>query len=322
MRGTKGIWLAAASGLIAAGLLVFVLAMSKCGWDFSKLSAAGYETNTHETGEAFSSISIETDTAGISFVAAEDGVCRVVCREQKDGKHSVEVRDGVLCIRAENHRKWYDYIMNLDLGSTQITVYLPKGEYEALSIEEDTGNVGIPKDFSFEEADIVAGTGSVEFLANVPGRLKIETATGSIKVEGISAGALELSAATGAVTASDISCAGDMKISADTGRISLKDIGCRNFESDGGTGAISLESVTATEKLFIQRGTGSVRFDACDAAEIFVTTGTGRVSGSLLSEKVFITESGTGRVSVPKTTNGGRCEISTGTGDIEIEIAE
>lgn len=322
MRGTKRIWLAAAGGLIAAGMIIFVLAMAKCGWDFSKLSTVDYETNTHETGEAFSSISIETDTAGVSFVAAEDGVCRVVCQEQKDRKHSVEVRDGVLCIRVENNRKWYDNIMNLNLGKTQITVYLPKGEYDALTIEEGTGSVGVAEDFSFAEADIVSGTGSVEFLANVSGMLKIKMATGSLWVEGISAGALDLSVATGTATVSDIRCAGDLKINASTGRTQLNAVECRNFESDGGTGAISLERVTAAEKLSVHRGSGNVRFDACDAAELFVKTGTGAVSGSLLSEKVFITETGTGQVSVPKTANGGRCEISTGTGDIEIEIAE
>ena len=51
-----------------------------------------------------------------------------------------------------------------------------------------------------------------------------------------------------------------------------------------------------------------------------VNTSTGDVNGTLLSEKIFITDTSTGRVSVPKTTSGGKCEITTSTGDINIGI--
>ena len=52
-----------------------------------------------------------------------------------------------------------------------------------------------------------------------------------------------------------------------------------------------------------------------------MTTDTGEVKGTLRSEKIFFTESDTGKISVPKSVTGGRCEITTDTGDIEIEIA-
>ena len=53
---------------------------------------------------------------------------------------------------------------------------------------------------------------------------------------------------------------------------------------------------------------------------IMVKTSTGNVKGTLLSDKIFVTDTSTGRVSVPKTTSGGKCEITTSTGDIEIEL--
>ena len=70
----------------------------------------------------------------------------------------------------------------------------------------------------------------------------------------------------------------------------------------------------------IERDTGSVRFDGCDGDAIYVETDTGDVTGTLLTDKVFITKTDTGSVDVPKSINGGRCEISTDTGDIRIEI--
>ena len=49
-------------------------------------------------------------------------------------------------------------------------------------------------------------------------------------------------------------------------------------------------------------------------------TDTGDVKGSLLSEKIFIPTTDTGDVDVPKTVTGGRCEITTDTGDIKITV--
>ena len=39
-------------------------------------------------------------------------------------------------------------------------------------------------------------------------------------------------------------------------------------------------------------------------------------------DKVFITDTSTGNISVPKTITGGKCEITTSTGDIRISIKE
>ena len=40
-----------------------------------------------------------------------------------------------------------------------------------------------------------------------------------------------------------------------------------------------------------------------------------------LSDKVFLTETDTGKVDVPKSITGGRCEITTDSGDITVEVS-
>ena len=65
-----------------------------------------------------------------------------------------------------------------------------------------------------------------------------------------------------------------------------------------------------------------MHFERCDAQSIFVKASTGEVAGTLLSLKVFITKSSTGDVYVPDSITGGRCEITTSTGDIEIRFAD
>lgn len=320
MRKTTKVWLIIAASLVLIGCILFVGIMSALRWDFKKLSTVEYETNTYEINETFDDISINTDTADIVFAFSDDGKCRVECHEEENAKHSVTVEDGILTIEVIDERSLFDYIANISFDSTKITIYLPKAEYTSLLIQEDTGDVEIPKDFTFKDIDISLSTGDVDFCASASEMIKIETSTGDIRVENISAGSLELSVTTGKVTVSSVTCKGDVTVGVSTGNVYLTDIACKSVVSSGSTGDISLDNVIAAENFSIERSTGDIKFDSSDAAEIFVETSTGYVTGTLLTDKVFITQTDTGRVDVPKTATGGRCEINTDTGDIKINI--
>ena len=100
----------------------------------------------------------------------------------------------------------------------------------------------------------------------------------------------------------------------------MTDVTCQNLSTGGGTGDVKLTNVIASGAFVIKRTTGDVTFEGCDAAEILVTTSTGDVKGTLLSDKVFFVETDTGRRKYPHMTTGGKCQIITSTGDIEIGI--
>ena len=319
MKKTVKIWLIAAASLVFVGIVLFAGVMTKLGWNFAKLSTVNYVTNTYEVDKDFGDISLDTDTADIIFAPSGDGKCRVECYEEENAKHTVSADGGVLSITAEERRAWYDYI-GFYFGTPRITVYLPESEYGTLTASGSVGKVEIPKDFAFDGADISLSTGNVDFCASAAGQVKIKTTTGEIRAENISAGSLDLSVSTGTVTVSGVSCGGDIVVGVSTGKAYLSDVSCKNVISNGSTGNIYLDSVIADERLSVERSTGDVRFDGCDAAEVYVKTSTGDVAGSFLTDKVFITDTGTGSVDVPKTSDGGKCEISTATGNIKIKI--
>ena len=115
-------------------------------------------------------------------------------------------------------------------------------------------------------------------------------------------------------------CVKTVDISVSTGDIELSSITCDNLISNGSTGDVYLKNVIATQQIYIQRNTGDVEFESCDGAEIFIKTSTGDVEGDFLTGKDFIVKSSTGDIEVPKNSAGGKCEITTSTGDVEIEI--
>jgi len=322
MRTGAKVWLIIAACLVLIGCLLFAGLMTSLKWDFNKLATVKYSAKTYEIIDAFDSISMNTDTADIVFALSDDGTCKVECHEAENENHSVAVKDGTLVIELVDKKSVADYIYYIGINndSPKITVYLPKSEYSALSIHEDTGDIEIPGDFTFKNVELSSSTGDVDLRADASGTIKIKTSTGDIRVEDISAGELDLSVSTGTVNVSGVSCKGDVRVKVSTGKAYLTDVACKNLISSGGTGDISLVNVLAAEKFSIKRSTGDVRFDSADAAEILIETDTGDVEGSLCSDKVFIAQSNTGDIDVPRTTAGGICEIISDTGDIRIKI--
>lgn len=299
MSTATKIWLVTGGALILIGCILFAGVMTFLDWNFLKLATNKFEENRYEIDESFKNISIVSDTADICFLPSKNSATTVVCSESENEKHLVCVEDECLVIKLDDTRKWYNHI-GITFESPKITVYLPYGEYGALSVAADTGDVNIPENFTFKSIDIALSTGDVTNLASSLEDAKIKTTTGDIYLENLSAASLDLTVSTGKTT--------------------LNNITCKNLVSSGNTGKMLMKNTTVAEKMLIKRSTGDVKFENCDAAEIFIETDTGDVKGGLLSDKLFVTKTDTGNVTVPATASGGRCEITTDTGDIDITI--
>lgn len=293
-------WLIAAALLVTLGFAIFAGAMAALGFDFSKISTIKYETNTYEVGEEFDKISIDVDITDIVFAQSDDESCKVVCFEAEKVKHSVRCTNGTLIIDMTDDRKWYDYI-GISFASPKMTVYLPQSEYTSLLIDTDTGNIDIPESFAFNKLEIETDTGSVDCMADVSDIIKIESDTGDIGISSVESGC-------------------DIDIKTDTGSIKLTDISCTDFTAESDTGDISIVNTVAGNSICVESDTGNVKLKNSDAEELLIETDTGDITGTLLSEKDFIAKSHTGDVNVPKTQTGGKCKITTDTGNIKIDI--
>ena len=315
----SGKWIITAVVLLIMGIVICGVSFGVLGFDLGKLSTVTYVTNTYDVSEKFQNISIDGDTENIKFVFSEEEKCRVVCFEEENDLHTVRVEDQTLTIEKKD-RKGFWWNVSIATESPSITVYLPEKVYKELSIESDTGDVEIPKEFSFDTIDVNLDTGDMSCLASAEGDIRVRTDTGHITIADVTAAGMLLSSDTGKLELSDVKISGDLEIQEHTGKVVLENVKCRNFTSDGDTGSLVMTNVTASGEFNLERNTGDIEFHGCDAETIYVETDTGDVTGTLLTDKVFITETDTGSVDVPKSVTGERCEISTDTGDIRIEI--
>ena len=139
-------------------------------------------------------------------------------------------------------------------------------------------------------------------------------------MDGLSAERLNLTSATGDIRVNSAAVGADIGIKTNTGNVKLTDTFCSDILAETDTGNITFKNVEAAGGISARSDTGNVGFEDSDAENIIVKTSTGNVTGTLLSEKVFVTKTSVGKVSVPRTVSGGKCEITTSTGDIRIDI--
>ena len=319
MSKTTKTWLIFAFSLIITGCLIFLGIMNMLKWDFSKLSTSKYQDKEYTITEEFSSISVNTTTADISFIPSNDEKTTVICHEKINMPHSVKEDNGELKIEVIDNRAWYEHI-GINFGKPQITVVLPASTYGDLKINCTTGDVNIAKDFNFNNIQILLTTGDVFNSASSSESMKIKITTGDICINNLSTLLLGLKVTTGKINLKNVNVNENVEITVTTGETNLTNVNCKNLTSTGTTGKIHLENVVASEKILLSRTTGDVIFDGIDASEIKITSTTGDVKGSVNSEKVFMVHTRTGKKQVPSTIAGGKCEIFTTTGDIIITI--
>lgn len=307
--------------LLVVGSAIFFAALASAKFDFRSLETSKLQIRTYPVGEAFRNIQIDEDTADVVFALSADGTCSVVCRESEKTTHTVTVENGTLSIVSKEQIGWKS-LFNLSFENESVTVYLPQDTYETLAINTHSGDVTLPKELHFNGIAITGSTGDVRCGASVSETLSIHLSTGDVILDGVSAAAIDCAVTTGDIRMQNISCAGDVQLKLSTGRTNLDGLTCRELHSEGSTGKASFKNVVASGTLAIERGTGDVTFELCDAGEIRVKTTTGDVTGTLRTGKTFVTKTSTGDVSVPESAAGGRCEITTNTGDISIRIAD
>jgi DUF4097 and DUF4098 domain-containing protein YvlB len=328
-----------AGAIALIGALIFIIPLAINGWDFSKVIKTKVETITHDVDEAYTGIRIASDTADIILEATDGGGTAVITLDSKLMYHEVKVVDGTLTIEIKDERKWYQTLFNF--SSTSITVKLPMGEYEALVITEDTGDITIAEGIAFSSSDLKLSTGDVYYKANTSGDVCIEMSTGDITVENATVGSLKLKATTGDVKITNVTSEGGATVNLSTGNITVESSSLGSFATTATTGDLTVSGGEVKGDISIIRSTGDtaltnlraatltlisdtgdVTFDNFDTTgNITVTTDTGDVKGTLGSEKIFIPRSDTGKIETPETTTGSVCKITTDTGDIIISIA-
>lgn len=280
MNHIRKILIPIALGLCAVGIAIFTITLSVYGFDFRKISNASYVSDTVNLKDSFHSIDIDVSTSDVIFEKSNANECRVEYTVDSKEEVKINVTDDTLVIKIDDERQWFNFF-DFHFSTEKVTVYLPENQYEKLAIKCATGDIQLPKDFTFSETTVKSHVGNIDLLSAVTGRVELESDTGDIEVDTLD---------------------------------------CNSFYSKSSTGNITLSNVICKSEMRIEQATGDIRLERSDAASIYIKNHTGDIRGSLLSGKDFHAESSIGDVDVPHDSTGGICELSTDVGDISITV--
>ncbi len=305
--------------MIVVGLVLSVGAMAVKDFKFTEMNTVSFVTNAYTIDEEFLNISINGEECDVMLLPSEDESCKVVCYENDKVYHSVEVKDDTLTIERHDNRKWYEHI-GVYWENMKITVYLPEKEYKSLYAKNQSGDITIPEQFSFDSADVQTTSGDINFTALVKGELSTKTTSGDVYVGETTPSKLSVQSKSGELTIKDVTVQDNITFSATSGDVELSGIKCKSITGSTTSGVVDCSDVITSENIRIECSSGDVSLYKCDAASLWLQTSSGNVSGTFLTEKIFLTDTSSGDIDVPHSASGGKCEVTTTSGDIECDI--
>ncbi|MBQ8165242.1 MAG: DUF4097 family beta strand repeat protein [Clostridia bacterium] len=319
MKKSKKIALAVACILIAGGICISVGAMFVMDFKLEEISSVKPVSNSYNISENFSGISVDGAECDVLFAVSNDDTCNVVCDESDKVYHLVTVENDTLTIKRKDTRKWYEYI-GFFWTKMKVTVYLPQSEYGALNVSIASGDAEIGGNLHFEEAKLSSASGDIIFSGTVQKSLSLKVASGNVKVSNSFSESLDAKSASGDIKISSFKATGDMHLKCASGDIEIVDAECLNMKAEAASGDIEFSRVVAVGHSAVETASGDIELSDCDSATLFLKSGSGDITGTLLTEKIFYTDTGSGKVRVPYSSDGGKCEIKTGSGNIEFSI--
>ena len=152
--------------------------------------------------------------------------------------------------------------------------------------------------------------------------VKLKSTSGDIAVRKATLNGLTVDVGSGDIALDSLTVTDAIHANNVSGDVLLLHVTCGELDVEATSCSVELIDSTVAGHLSIKTGSGDVHLERADAETLYVKTVSGFVKGSLRTPKVFYADTSSGSVDVPKSTEGGLCEIKTTSGDIRIIVEE
>ena len=266
--------------LIAVALLGVLAAFAGC----SRKPENVVEKKVEVT-DAFSAILVKNGLYRIHILPSEDGSCSVRFEESELTSCAVAVENNRLTVRQKDLRPWYEKLFTWELEPLHLTLCLPMGDYEELTVKSASGSVAMECGaFRFGEVGFYVSSGELQAEKLACETLSVKLSSGSVGLDECRVSSFSMNVSSGSVILSDTVAAGHTEIKLSSGSVTL-----RGFDSK--------------------------------TAEIKVSSG--NVKGTILTAKKFETEKSSGTIRVPASNDGaGLFRIHVSSGNVDLELPE
>ncbi|MCR5671727.1 MAG: DUF4097 domain-containing protein [Butyrivibrio sp.] len=302
MRLEKKITIFVAIALVVIGIGMMSLSLFAAGGNIMNLiKTVEYAEKTIDiTDQNFTSIDIQIGAHDIQILKSDDKNTHFECHEASDDKYKIHVQGNTLVI--ENKASW-NLKQNLLVSRPHVmeVLYLPGDTYQDFTCKVGSGDVYLQPEFTFDNVEVSVGSGEAT-LENFRAKdIKVHSGSGDIYLKDMVSAGVDIHIGSGDITVNNLDCESE-------------------FQAESMSGKIKLTDVVSDNRFYSSTGSGDIYLDGCDGHSMEFKTGSGDVQGTLLTAKKFDAKSGSGDIRIPQDGGEGRCNIKTGSGDIDISI--
>ncbi len=287
--------------ILAVLMAALVLTLTGC---VSSLRPGNIVEKNWDFTETVRDIDISEVSCDVEFLVSGDGGCHVMARDFEKVIRTVEVTGGTLRIESTEFpvRNGFLSFGFFEDKKQKIEVSLPAGEYESLQIATVSGDVEIPKDFSFGgDFSIESVSGDAALEPGKCGDFSYTSVSGDLRLNRTSCGSVRIATTSGDLKLNGVDAGGKLTVETISGEISLKAV--RADDTDLGTTS------------------GDVTLDDLDTGSLKVGTVSGDVTGTLASDIRIKADSTSGTIRIPDTLkdSGSSNTVTTVSGDISLD---
>lgn len=323
MKKSKKIALWIAGLSITSGILLGILAFALLGFHPKNLSTIHNTLQTYPLEDSFQNISVLSGSCDVEFCIADSETARVVCPETEHVTYDVTTTDGTLTVRQIDNRRWFELVgIYWEDTPYTITVYLPEAELNTIQVQSSSGNISLPDRLSCSTAELHSESGSISCQSDIADQLDIKTVSGDISVSDLSAGNTQLHTTSGEIDLQN-TAVHTLSVSSASGEVELEASSMEALNIHSTSGDLELTDVVVSGHLKLETTSGSSALYGIDAKTLTLNSSSGDIFCTLLTPKHIVADTKSGDVLIPYSDSSAElCEVSTNSGDIEIQTAK
>ena len=156
--------------------------------------------NTYPVSGNFTDISVTDYYADVQFRVSRDGSVSVVTRDAADVTHTVRVEGNTLTVTRPEPSVG-QRLFHHDDDDPEVTIYLPAGNYGALTVSNTSGDIESAAQLGFASANLTTVSGDIDLNGPVSGKIVCNTTSGEVEGSLLSGKNFAVSSSIGRVSA-------------------------------------------------------------------------------------------------------------------------
>ena len=304
--------------LIAVALLGVLAAFAGC----SRKPENVVEKSVEVT-DAFSAILVKNGLYRIHILPSEDGSCSVRFEESELTSCAVAVENNRLTVRQKDLRPWYEKLFTWELEPLHLTLCLPMGDYEELTVKSASGSVAMECGaFRFGEVGFYVSSGELQAEKLACETLSVKLSSGNVGLDECRASSFSMNVSSGELQAEKLACE-TLSVKLSSGNVGLDECRVSSFSMNVSSGSATLSDTVAAGHTEIKLSSGSVTLRGFDSKTAEIKVSSGNVKGTILTAKKFETEKSSGTIWVPTSNDeAGLFRIRVSSGNVDLELPE